>query len=215
MSFNAKKCHILTITKEASPNPFFYQLCNTTLSEVSSCTYLGVMLQNDMKFDEHIDSITNRANRTLGFCQRNLKHAPADLKELSYYSLVRSLMEYAAPVWDPYLSKHKKQLEAIQRAAAHYVKSDYSSYSSVTSMLNELEWLSLEERRRVARLVLSYKITNDVVGVPSSDFLTWSDSRTRNSKLTYKHYSAKTEQYRHSYFPRSVPEWKYRALSGI
>ncbi len=78
---------------------------------------------------------------------------------------------------------------------------------TVTSMLHELEWLTLEERRRVARLVLLYKIIYGVVGVSSSDFLTQSDSCTRNSELTYKHYSAKTEQNRHSYFALTVPEW--------
>ena len=106
-----------------------------------------------MKFNEHINSIMNRANSTLGFCWHNLKHAPAELKELSYYLLVCFLMEYASPVWDPYLGKHKKQVEVVQRAAAHYVMSDYSSYSSVTSMLNELEWLSPEERHTMAHLV--------------------------------------------------------------
>ncbi len=76
-------------------------------------------------------------------------------------------MEYAAQVWDPYLSKHKRQLDAVQRAAARYVKSDYGSYSSITNMLNELEWLSLGERQRLAHLVLLYKTINGIMGVPS------------------------------------------------
>ncbi len=172
MRFNVKKCYILTVTKQPNPPPFFYQLSNSVLAEVPSSSYLGVTLQNNMKFDEHIDGVVAKANQMLGFCKRNLKHAPSELKELSYYSLVRSLMEYSSAIWDPHLVKHKNSLEAVQRRAARWVKNDYKRDSSVTAMLEDLEWMTLEERRRFARLVMLYKLVHGVVGVPSEDYPT-------------------------------------------
>ena len=208
MSFNAKKCYILPVCKKPdSVPPFFYELINTVLKEVPSNPYLGVILQGDMKFDEHIGNISKKASQTLGFCQRHLKHAPKELKELAYISLVRSTLDYCAPIWDPYLAKHKDQLEAIQRRAARFVTGDFSRYSSVSAMMRDLNWLPLEERRKLARLALFYKITVGAVGVPASDFLIAADSRTRNSTLTFKHFSTHSEQFRHSFFPKTVKEW--------
>jgi hypothetical protein len=51
----------------------------------------------------------------------------------------------------------------IQRRAARYVVNRYHNTSSVTSMLEELKWPTLEERRQRARLVLMYKIVNGLV----------------------------------------------------
>jgi hypothetical protein len=40
---------------------------------VTSAKYLGVTITDKVNWSQHIDSITNKANRTLGFLRRNLK----------------------------------------------------------------------------------------------------------------------------------------------
>ena len=91
----------------------FYDLCGHTLDCVDSAKYLGVILSNDLSWSPHIQSVYNRANSTLGFLRRNLRRCPAALKETSYITLVRSVMEYASPVWDPHLSKDTFLLERV------------------------------------------------------------------------------------------------------
>ena len=44
-------------------------------------------------------------------------------KELAYTSLVRPLMEFAAPIWDPNRVKDINKLEMVQRRAARFSKS--------------------------------------------------------------------------------------------
>ena len=60
----------------------------------------------------------------------------------------------------------------IQRRAARYVVNRYHNTSSVTSMLEELKWPTLEERRQRARLVLMYKIVNGLVKIDATDTCT-------------------------------------------
>ena len=79
------------------------------------------------------------------------------MKASSYLTLVRPIMEYAASVWDPYHLNDILALEKVQRRAARWVMNDYSSYSSVSSMLNDLNWPSLHFRRRINRLQIFYK----------------------------------------------------------
>ena len=49
------------------------------------------------------------------------------MREISYFSLVRPHLEYAASVWDPHEIGLKIELERVQRRAARYVKSRYDS----------------------------------------------------------------------------------------
>ena len=135
-----------------------YTLCGHTLEQVTTIPYLGVVISNNLEWAPHIDRICDKANRTLGFLRRNLKRCPQELKSLAYNTLVRSTLEYSSPIWDPHLKKDVAQLEKIQRRAARFVKNDYKWESSVTTMLEQLKWQSLEQRRTDSRLTLMFKI---------------------------------------------------------
>ena len=120
----------------------------------------------------HIGHVTSKASRMLGVVRRNLYNCPESVKETAYFSLVRPHTEYASVVWDPYQKNDKKRVERIQRSAARFVKSNYKrTKGTVTSLLSEIGWQSLEDRRRVARLTIMYKIVNEV-DIPSDCYLT-------------------------------------------
>ena len=53
-----------------------------------------------------------------------------------------------------------------------YVANRQRNTSSVGDMLQHLEWRSLEDRRRDARLVMMYKISHDKVAVSKSETFT-------------------------------------------
>jgi len=78
---------------------------------------------------------------------------------LAYYtSLVRPLMEFATPSWDPYRVKDINKLEMIQCRAARFAKSDYRRTTSVSKLMDDLccvgERRTLSDRRKDARLSL-------------------------------------------------------------
>ena len=138
MLFNAKKCNIMTVSRSTTPLLKFYQIDNTILDNVDSCTYLGILLTSDMTVGQAIyHHASKKANARLGFLRRNLKGCPQPLRRMAYLSLVRSALEYSLALWDPHLAKHKTTLENIQRAA-RWIRQDYSPRSSVTAILSEL-----------------------------------------------------------------------------
>ena len=67
-----------------------------------------------MTWDTNINETVNKAKRTLGFVRRSLKISSSSIKEKSYKAFVRSLLEYASPVWGPYTQKGIDKLEAVQ-----------------------------------------------------------------------------------------------------
>ena len=172
MKFNPSKCEIMRICHNRTPLERFYTLSGQVLKQVNKTKYLGVYISEDLSWTPHIEYTTAKANRALGLLRRNLKHCDKKIKESAYMSMVRSILEYACEIWDPYEQKNIKAIERVQRRAARFVKNDYRTYlqdeqryNSVTKMINELGWKNLAERRRDIRLTLFYKIINEDVKV--------------------------------------------------
>ena len=82
------------------------------------------------------------------------------------------------------------------------------SMSSVTDMLEELNWESLESRRTKIQLTLLYKIMNGMVDIPTSPYVTQASARTRSSHtMKLRQISSRTDAYKYSFFPRTIPFW--------
>ena len=67
-----------------------------------------------MNWGQRISEISSKATKTLGFLHRNLAFAPKSTKEVAYKTLVRPMLEYAAPIWSPYSKLQINQVEKVQ-----------------------------------------------------------------------------------------------------
>ena len=182
----------------------------STYFKAPNCKYLGITLSDDLQWSTHISNICKSASRSLGFLRRNLRRCPTELRELAYFALVRSKLEYSCAVCDPHghLTKDKDLLAGIQRRGARFVLQDYHRDGSPTQMLEKLGWVSLESRRRNARLTLFDRIVGGRVAINTKDYLSEASTRTRSTNSTkFRQITARTTQYQHSFFPRTVKEW--------
>ena len=66
--------------------------------------------------------------------------------------------------------KNTQQIEMVQRRAARWASINYSSYDSVSAMLSNLGWRSLEYRHYEARIAMFFKKYYDLVAVPMPSF---------------------------------------------
>ena len=102
MEFNPSKCQVVRVTSSRRPINTLYFLHGQVLEVVTSARYLGVDISSGLSWSSHIDRITVKANRTLGFLKRNIKTKQSKVREMAYNTLVRPQLEYASPIWDPY-----------------------------------------------------------------------------------------------------------------
>ena len=65
---------------------------------------------------------------------------------------------YASTVWSPHLLCDINRIEMVQRQSARFVYNDFTRTSSVTSMMNNLGWPLLRQRRDVAKMMMFFKI---------------------------------------------------------
>ena len=149
-----------------------------------------------------IEAKTN-AMRVLGILQRNLSSCDRSVKEHCYLSLVRPIIEYATVAWSPHTKKGIDCIESVQR-------NDYSRYSSVSSMLTDLNWSSLQLRRSICDIGMFYQIHRGHVNVslPHELISVPTYSRTRAShefKLSLP--SSSVNAYKYSFYVRTIPAW--------
>lgn len=134
---------------------------------------LGLILDQELTFKDHILSICKSADRTLGFIMRTAYNF-TDIKVvvMLYNAYVRSKLEFDAIVWDPYEKKYKMIVERIQRRFCRYLyKRTYGYYPFLFPSLFVVGMVSmctLELRRKLALLVhfigvLRQQVDNPIV----------------------------------------------------
>ena len=123
-----------------------------------------------MKYNRHyINSISSKASHVHRLVKRNLRHCPKVVKERAYQFFVCPKLEYSSTIWNPQQVTQKRRIEQIQRNAARFVSNkpfNYQKPTYFTSMIQQLNWPTLEARHQSSDLVLMYKVVHNLVAVP-------------------------------------------------
>src|SRR6185437_10423435 len=125
MSFNIKKCICISFSLKLSPIIGIYMLGQDILARVPECKYLGVIFSSNLSWSSHINQITKKAMNSLYAIQHSFRKSSRTTKQTLYFTLVRSLIEYACIVWDPSGAELVHLLGKIQRRAARFVLNRY------------------------------------------------------------------------------------------
>ena len=209
MEFNPTKCKIMCFSTKRNPPKREYVFCGQILEQVESHPYLGVVLDQKMRWSPHIRSVTSKANSVLGLIKRNLWNCPSSVKEAAYATLVKPKLQYASTAWDPYYKKDQASLERVQRKAARFCTGQYDRTASVTNMLQHLQWNSLETLRRNVRLTTMYKMCHGHLEGNWSNYLIPNNERRTRGSHTLKFQVPKGHKdiFRYTFFPRTIIEW--------
>ena len=79
--------------------------------------------------DHQISSICANANMILGLITRTFGSSNAVGIATAFKALVRPILEYACPVWNPYLAKHSHATESVQRRASRLICGPDKTYA--------------------------------------------------------------------------------------
>ena len=208
MEFNPSKCQVIQVTRSRHPIPTQYHLHGHTLEVVDHAKYLGVNISSDLKWNTHVNYVVNKANRSLGLIKRNIKTKHQNIRSTCYKTLVRPQLEYAASAWDPHTKDLSTKLEMVQRRAARWAMNNFSPTESVTYMLDQLGWETLEHRGSCARLSLFHSIVYGHVAVPLPEYIVQPTRLTRNAHpLSFRQIPTSKDFYKYSFFPLAVVQW--------
>ena len=172
LPINTNKCAFVIYTNKRNYNVNYkYNINGKEITRLITVKDLGVTFKSSLDFSEHISSIVQSAYRSLGFIIRNTQrfHDINALKIL-FHSLVRSKLEYACVVWSPNYKVSKNIIEKLQKKFLRYLhyKKNASNNNvnyvlnrpSYNALLDEFNFESLMQRRRLLQQIYLYKLVN-------------------------------------------------------
>ena len=107
MQFYPSKSNSMSVTRSKTPFKYNYILKGHTFESVDTAKYLGITISSNMTWNAHINNITSKAQKLLGFLRRNLQIKNEHTKSMAYKSLVKSNLEYCSTIWSPHTKNRK------------------------------------------------------------------------------------------------------------
>ena len=208
LGFNCDKCNCLHLGKNNIKCNYTIEQNNktTTMSETTCEKDLGIHIDPDLNFEEHINIQTKKARALSGMIMRTFVNKSPSILIPIYKSLIRPVLEYGNVVWHPYLRKNIDKVEKIQRNFTRNIigmkKLEYEE------RLRALKLPSLEFRRIRGDMIEVYKILYKMYDpITTNSLLTIDTNTTRGHNLKLKKVSFRTEKYKHFFTNRVVNLW--------
>jgi len=200
------KCLAHRISTATTNSPCHYLIDDCKL-QWSSCTRdLGVFMDNDLKFTQHISKVVHIAHtRTHLLCKCFFTRDPVVLVK-AFCAYVRPILEYCAPVWSPHHIGLIDKLEKVQR---RFTKKMLGlSDLSYKDRLALLKLDSLHIRRIKQDLIMCFKIIHGLVAIDCSDFFTMVNcDRTRGHNFKLYINNCRLDVRKFSFARRVCPVW--------
>ncbi len=134
------KCYLMSITTKTNHSLFPYSMLNQPLPRAHHSKYLGVTIDSNLSWNEHIITLTvAKPCKTLELVKRRLGPCKPSVKETAHKTLVWPKLEYGTVAWNPPPTQSNSQkLEKVQRSTARVECGDHKSTIRITSLLNKL-----------------------------------------------------------------------------
>ena len=101
LKLKATKCKCMRITRSRSVTPCSYNINSIPLEQVKTHKHLGVIISSDLSWKPHVLSVAAKANKILGLLKDTFGKC-SEAITIGYKSMVRPIVEYACPVWNPH-----------------------------------------------------------------------------------------------------------------
>ena len=131
------------------------------LDPVKKVRDLGVMVSSDLTWSGHIGSMVSNARSKLSWVFSVFRTRDRAVMTTLYKSLVRSLLEYCCPLWNPSKVAEIQLIEGVQRTFTSRVSG--LKNLNYWERLSELKLMSLQRRRERYIILMMWKILHNVV----------------------------------------------------
>lgn len=135
---------------------------NVEIEKVNVIKYLGVQIDDKLKFTKHIDYIEKKVAQKIGFMYRTCKYVKRNYKITVYRTIVEPHFTYCASII--YLCNiiDKERLQKLQNRAMRCILSKPRD-TPIKNMLDELKWLSIKQACEYHALILIFKMKNNLL----------------------------------------------------
>ena len=185
---------------------------------VDSHKHLGLTLDSKLTFLNHVNEKIKATTKTVGILRYFRKYLPLNTLDQIYKMFIRPHFDYGDVIYHipPYTNPYNRtitlkpimnRIEKVQYHAALAITGTWQG-TSRNKLYEELGWESLSDRRWSRRLILLYKIRNNMTPL----YLRNNLPRERiplycNRSTSYYEFMCNTTKYMNSYFPDVIKSW--------
>ena len=210
VDFNPGKTELITLSSKRDPETDLLKFGNVELVPKSEHKHLGVTIQDDCKWDEHIYQIISNVRLHVA-CLRSFKYKLSRRTlEIMYKSYILPHFDYADTVWDNCTQQLSDELEKLNLDAIRTIIGAVRGTSHY-KLYNESGILPLAERRRRHKLILFFKMTKNMTPNYFTHYLPPLVSDTNpyhhRNPLERNPPRSRTVLYQKSFFPSSIELW--------
>ena len=172
---------------------------------------LGLIVDNELKFEDHITRIVKKANSVMGMIRRNFAFLDRDMFKQLFVAMVRPHLEYGATVWNPHFKKQITLMENVQRRATKQIPG--LAHLSYLERLQLLKIPTLQYRRYRGDTIEMYKLSHGRYDEAATrSFLNFranksGDRNFRGHRFTMCKESCKKEVRKYSFKCRVTDQW--------
>ena len=132
------------------------------ITRVRSTKSLGVVFDQRLVWEEHVDSLCKRVSSGLAALKQARQYVPQDTLLMIYNAVIKPLFDYCDVVWGNLNKTLMARLQKLQNRAARIItRKGYDVRSA--DIRKELRWDDLETIRKKHLAVVMYKVVNNKV----------------------------------------------------
>ena len=122
LSINLSKTSCMLITNRIISEDNFNILCCNRALEFTRCTrFLGILLDNKLRFDCHIQMTSLKISKAVGILYKVKNLIPFPCMKILYFSFINSYLQYGLVVWGGTYPCHSLPLIMLQKTAIRLV----------------------------------------------------------------------------------------------
>ena len=204
LGFNESKCKVLHLG--SANERMKYQMGASTLETTTNEKDLGVIIDEQLKFHQHVTTAVNKASRMLGLVRATFTCLDETTIPRLFTTMVRPHLEYGNSIWYPRFRQDKVEVEKIQKPATKLIPN--LKHLPYEDRLRAFSLPSLEYRRRRGDMLQVFKIVNGIDRVNVNTFFSMqAESSTRGHDQKFVKKRARLGVRQSVFSHRVVNDW--------
>ena len=130
-----------------------------SLKRVAKFSYLGVGLDENLSWKDHVEYVSSKVSRRIGLLSRIRSCLTLEASKQVYTTLLQPLFDYADVAWEGISEGCCKELHRLQNRAPQIMLRKNTSNDTFCV----LNWLNLASRRKMHKCILVFKCLNNLV----------------------------------------------------
>jgi len=166
------------------------KLKNSTLEQVSTYQLLGITIDHELTFDDHVDSLCGKLAQRIEILRSIRSLLPQNERVLLYNTPIKPILMYGSSIWGSITSKQSlTRLLNLQKRAARVILNKNTRESRTEDLFKFVNWLPFVQEIKVNQcslLIMMKRLQGQVPEYLETKLIRISDVFTRATSHSRK-----------------------------